>query len=36
MSGLSIANQTAALTAQSQIDSYLDNVNTVSGIMGLR
>ena len=34
ITGISIGTQAASLTAQGQIDSYLDNVNTVSGIIG--
>lgn len=34
ISGISVATQSAALAAQGQVDSYLDNVNTISGIIG--
>jgi flagellin-like hook-associated protein FlgL len=33
-SGISVATQASALTAQGQVDSYLDNLDSVSGIIG--
>jgi flagellin-like hook-associated protein FlgL len=34
ISGISLATQSSALTAQGQIDSYLDNVSQVQGLIG--
>lgn len=34
LSGVSVASQSQALEAQGRIDSYLDNVNAITGVVG--